>query len=141
MQARPQGWVYLTAFALLGAGCVTTATDDNDGRSVRLPTGATLLDSDRSECEGAVAIDERIVASARNSDLVIERGQNATFQVDPDTDDDFEVEWTCVGAANTDRNALECPEETSFVRITRGADDEFLLECYGDGSSSSRARR
>ena len=144
MQVRPQGWAYLTAFALLGAGCVTTATDDNDGRSVRLPTGVTLLDSDRSECEGAVAIDESIVASTRDSDFVIERGQNATFQVDADADDeDVEVEWTCVGAANTDRNALECPEETSYVRITRGADEEFLLECYGDrdGSSSSRARR
>jgi hypothetical protein len=132
MQLRPQGWLYLAAFTVLGAGCATTATDDNDGQSVRLPTGVTLLDSDRNECAGAVAIDESALGSTRRSDLVIERGQNATFEVDADADDDVEIEWTCVGAADTDRDAIECPDETSYVRIARGADDEFVLECYGD---------
>jgi hypothetical protein len=141
MQLRPQGWLYFAAFTVLGAGCVTTATDDNDGRSVRLPTGVTLLDSDRQECAGAVAIDESALGSTRRSDLVIERGQNATFEVDVDADEDVEIEWTCVGAADTDRNAVECPDETSHVRITRGADDDFVLECYGDSDAARRARR
>jgi hypothetical protein len=140
MQLRPQGWLYLAAFTVLGAGCVTTATDDNDGRSVRLPTGVTLLDSDRQECAGAVAIDESALGSTRRSDLVIERGQNATFEVDADADEDVEIEWTCVGAADTDREAVECPDETSYVRITRGADDDFVLECYGDEDAARRAR-
>jgi hypothetical protein len=143
MQIRPQGWLYLTAFAALGAGCATTTTTD-DNRTARLPTGITLLESDRNECDGSVAIDESLVASARRADLVIQRGANATFEIDADSDEDVEIEWTCVGASDTERNTAECPEETSHVRVTRAATgDEFLLECYGDtdGSSSRRARR
>jgi hypothetical protein len=132
----------LTAFVAFGAGCVTTGTDDNDGRSARLPTGVTLLDSDRDECAGSVAIDDSVIANAARSDLVIQQGQNATFQVDGDNDEDIEIEWTCVGAADTDRNATACPDETSYVRITRGAGDDFLLECFGNrGSSSGSSRR
>jgi hypothetical protein len=144
MQMRPQGWLYLTAFAVLGAGCATTTTTDEDARTARLPTGVTLLDSDRSQCEGSVAIDEAAVAGSRRADLVIQRGQNAVFELDTDADEDVEVDWTCVGSANTERNTLECPDDTSYVRVTRASTgDEFLLECYGDrdGSSESRARR
>ena len=44
------------------------------------------------------------------------------------------MDWTCVGAADADRETIECPDDTSHVRITRGSTgDEFLLECYGDG--------
>jgi len=140
MQKRPQGWLYLSAFAVLASGCALTTTTDDD-RSARLPTGVTLLESDRSECEGSVAIDESVVASARRADLVIQRGANATFEIDAD-DEDVEIEWTCVGANDTERNTAECPEETSHVRITRAATgDELVLECYGDGESASRARR
>jgi hypothetical protein len=132
MQFRPQ-WVYLTACAVLGTGCAMTTTTDEDARSARLPTGVTLLDSDRNECEGAVAIDERSIGNARRSDLVIQRGQNATFEVDADDDDDVEIDWTCVGAANADQETADCPDQTSHIRITRASTgDEFLLECYGD---------
>jgi hypothetical protein len=131
----------MTASATFVAGCVTTGTDDNDGRSARLPTGITLLDSDRDECAGSVTIDDSLIENAARSDLVIQQGQNATFQVDGDDDEDVEIEWTCVGAADTDRNAVVCPDETSYVRITRGAGDDFLLECYGDRSSAGNARR
>jgi hypothetical protein len=144
MHMRPQGWLYLSAFAVLGAGCATTTTSDEDARTARLPTGVTLLESDRNECEGSVAIDETAIAGSRRADLVVQRGQNATFEVDVDGNDDVEIEWTCVGVADADRNTAECPEETSHVRITRASTgDEFLLECYGDteGSSSRRARR
>lgn len=133
MQVRPQSWLYLATFAVLGAGCATVTTTDGDARTARLPTGVTLLESDRNECDGAVAIDETSIGNARRSDLVIQRGQNATFEVDVDDEDDVEIEWTCVGAADTDRDSADCPDDTSHVRITRASTgDEFLLECYGD---------
>ena len=133
MQIRPQSWIFVAAFAVLGSGCAVTTSTDDDARSARLPTGVTLLDSDRNECAGSVAIDEGSIASARRSDLVIQRGQNAVFEIDADDNDDVEIEWTCVGASNTDRDTVECPDETSYVRITRASTgNEFLLECYGD---------
>ncbi len=132
MQMRPQSWVLLSAFVVLGTGCVTT-TANEDARSARLPTGVTLLESDRNQCAGAVTIDEDSIANARRSDLVIQRGQNAVFTSDADDRDDVEIEWTCVGSANADRETAQCPDDTSHVRITRGANDnDFLLECYGD---------
>jgi hypothetical protein len=143
MQTRPQGWLLITGLAVFGSGCAITTASDEDARTARLPTGVTLLESDRNECEGAVAIDETAVAGARREDLVIQRGQNATFEVDVDADEDVEIDWTCVGVADADDNTAECPEETTHVRITRATTgDEFLLECYGDddGSSSRRAR-
>jgi len=144
MQMRPQGWLVLTAIAVLGAGCATsTMANDEDARTARLPTGVTLLDSDRSKCEGSVAIDDTALAGARRADLVIQRGQNAVFELDTDADDDVEIDWTCVGSADTERNTLECPDDTSYVRVTRASTgDEFLLECYGerDGSTERRAR-
>ena len=133
MHIRPQSWIYVAAFAVLGTGCATTTTTDEDARAARLPTGVTLLESDRNECEGAVAIDESALATARRSDLVIQAGENATFEVEADDDNDVEIEWTCVGAADADRESVECPDRTSHVRITRASTgDEFLLECYGD---------
>lgn len=95
-----------------------------------------MLDSNREQCAGSITIDERSVASARRSDLVISRGQNAVFEVDENDDDEIEVGWTCVGESDTERERVECPDDTSHVRITRGSTgDEFLLECYGDRDS------
>jgi hypothetical protein len=131
MQTRLESWPVLTALAVIGAGCTITGTaSDEDARSARLPTGVTLLESDRNQCAGAVAIDERRVSNGRRSDLVIQRGENATFEID---DDDEAIEWTCVGANDTARDTIDCPEDTSHVRITRATTgSEFLLECYGD---------
>lgn len=142
MQTRPQGWLSITALAVFGAGCAMTTTSDEDASAARLPTGVTLLESDRNECEGAVAIDESAIENSGRADLVIQRGQNATFEVDFDDDEDVEIDWTCVGVADAEGDTAECPEETTHVRITRATTgDEFLLECYGDvGSSSRRAR-
>ena len=143
MQTRPQGWLYLAACAVLAAGCASTSENDNrDARNARLPTGVTLLDSSREECAGSVAIDDSLIASARREDLVIQRGGNATFELDANADDDIEIDWTCVGSANTQRERIECPEDTSWVRVTRATGDDFLLECYGErGSTTRRARR
>jgi hypothetical protein len=128
---------------MFASGCALTSENDASARPVRLPTGVTLLDSDRKECDGSVAIDERAVSKARRSDLVLQRGQNAIIEVDANSNDDVEIGWTCVGSERTARNTAECPDETSHVRITRDTSgDDFLIECYGDrASSSSRARR
>jgi hypothetical protein len=133
MHNGPQGWLLMAAIAALGAGCAVTTTTDGDARAARLPTGVTLLESDRNECEGAVTIDERSIANSRRADLVVQPGENATFEVDADDGDEPEVEWMCVGSAEADRESVECPDETSHVRITRATTgDEFLLECFGD---------
>jgi hypothetical protein len=134
MQIRPQSWVYLAAFAILSAGCATTGTTGSDPRSARLPTGVTLLESDRSTCAGAVSIDADSFASARRSDLVLQRGENATFALETDVDnDDPEVQWACVGTNSAERETTECPDDTSHVRITReSTSGSFVLECYGD---------
>ena len=102
----------------------------------------TLLDSDRNQCDGSVAIDERAVSNARRSDLVVQRGQSAIIEVDADDDDVLELGWTCVGSASAARNTAECREDTSHVRITRDSTgDDFLIECYGNRGSSSRPAR
>ena len=85
-----------------------------------------------------------MIVGARE-DLVVQRGENATFQIDIDDeaeDENVEIRWTCVGDVAAEREAVGCPDETSHVRITRATGNDFLLECYGDRSSStSRARR
>jgi hypothetical protein len=133
MKIRPQILVCLTAFAALSAGCVITGASGDDARNARLPIGVTLLDIDRGQCAGAVAIDDSSIATAQTSALVIQRGQNATFRVDADYDEDVEVDWTCIGSASAVEHGTECPDDTSHVRITRElTGSEFLLECYGD---------
>jgi|SRR5688572_808323 len=142
MVSRPQGWLFLAAVAVLGAGCASPSrTTDEDAQAARLPTGVTLLDSNREECAGPVAIDDSLIAGARE-DLVVQRGENATFELDADQDEDVAIRWTCVGSASAERESVGCPEETSHVRVTRATGNDFLLECYGNrGSSTSRARR
>ena len=134
MQVRSQSFMFLAAFVVLGTGCTTLGTTNDDARTARLPTGVTLLDSNREECAGSIAIDEDSVG--RGSDVVVARGQNAVFQVEENDDDEVEVTWTCVGAADADSERVECPEDTSHVRITRDSTgDNFLFECYGERSS------
>jgi hypothetical protein len=124
---------WLAPLALLAA-CATTTQDGTS--SARLPTGVTLLESDRSDCDGTVRVDEDSIApSSRRDDVVVRAGQNAVFPVEDD-----DIQWTCVGtdAADTDTEITECPANTSHVRITRSsADDDFLFECYGRRASTS----
>jgi hypothetical protein len=144
MQIRPQSWVYLAAFAISSAGCTTLSTTSSDPRTARLPTGVTLLDSNRDQCAGSIAIDATSFAGARRSDLVLQRGENATFELDTDVDDndDLEVEWTCVGTGTAERESTDCPDDTSYVRITReSTGNDFLLECYGDRDRDVRDSR
>jgi len=141
MQTRPQGWLYLAALAAFSAGCVYGSnTSESDARNARLPTGVTLLASKRDDCAGTVAIDNSVVGSARREGLVVQRGENATFRVGTDAYDDVEVKWTCVGTTASERETVSCPDETSYVRITRATGDDFLLECYGGRGSSATSR-
>lgn len=103
------------------AACVTT--DPTNETGARLPDGVTLLESGEDSCEGVVHIAEGI----RGSEVVVRAGQNASFRATGD-----EIEWTCVGESSASEDSLECPDDTSYVRITRpAAGDDFLVECYG----------
>jgi hypothetical protein len=109
------------------AGCATSSTG-TDPTGARLPTGVTLLESDRDSCSGVVHVDESSVSSAR--EVVVRPGQNASFKVDTD-----EIEWTCIGEADADAERLQCPDRTTYVRISRpAAGQEFLVECYGSSA-------
>jgi hypothetical protein len=130
--------IVLSVGALLAllAACTTTTTTEDGTRAARLPTGVTLLESDRSACDGAVRVDEDSIApSGRSDDLVVRVGQNAVFPIEDD-----DIQWTCVGAtaADTDTEVTECPANTSHVRITRASTgDDFVFECYGRAASGS----
>ena len=116
------------------AGCtVANSGLDESSRDARLPTGVTLLESDREECEGVVELREGSVRTndrARTNDrtgLLVRQGQNATFEVD-----DEHIELTCVGESSTNSETIDCPTDTSHVRISRSTQgDDFVLECYG----------
>ena len=141
MQIRPQGWLYLTALAALTAGCVYGSnTSQSDARNARLPTGVTLLASKGNDCAGTVAIDDSVVAGSSREGLVVQRGENATFKVSAEAYDDVQIKWTCVGTTASERETVNCPDETSYVRITRAEGDDFLLECYGGRGSSTTSR-
>ena len=133
MQIRPQSLVFFGSFCSVQRW---VRDDDYDRRGCArraFATGVTLLESDRSECAGSVAIDERLVSGARRADLVIQPGQNAVFEIDANDDNDVDIDWTCVGTSDTDEETVECPDETSYVRVTRASTgDDFLFECYGD---------
>ena len=130
MQSPSRTWIFATTCAALAVGCVVTTTDE-DAASARLPTGVTLLESDRADCAGPIAIDEDSIQNSANDDFVVQAGQNATYEID--ADDDVEIEWSCVGAADVEEQSIECPAGTSHLRITRASTgDEFLVECFGE---------
>jgi hypothetical protein len=105
------------------AGCAVSTGADPTG--ARLPTGVTLLESDRNTCAGVVHVDEHSVSSTR--EIVVRPGQNASFRVGGE-----QIQWTCIGEANADDDRLQCPDRTTYVRITRpAAGQDFLVECYG----------
>jgi len=104
------------------AGCATTGPTDETG--ARLPDGVTLLESTQDRCSGIVHVNE----GPRGSDEVVLRpGENASFRVS-----DERIEWVCIGESSTSDDDIDCPDDTSYVRITRpSAGEQFLLECYG----------
>ncbi len=117
----------VATFVAIG-GCATdTARVGSEPAAAQLPSGVTLLDSDRGQCNGAVEIGRQSVRGTGSADLVVREGQNATFQA---ADDD--ILWSCLNGVTAQRQRTQCPAATTYVRITRGATaDNFLIECYG----------
>lgn len=114
------------------AGCAATAPglgDEAGGTS--LPSGLTLLDSDEGSCEGTVQVADEMVDGdgGLDSELYVEPGENATFELSERYD---ELEWACVDSGSPDVDTMRCPRGTAYVRITRASiGDELLFECYG----------
>ena len=120
-----QKWFLLSVSMTIASGCTLMAESGDDTQSASLPTGVTLLESDNNECAGAVAIDEDSIAGSR--------GENAVFEIEVAEGDAVDIDWICVGVADADEETVECPDDTSHIRITRAlTEDEFLLECYGE---------
>jgi hypothetical protein len=96
------------------AGCVVTSERDT------LPTGVTMLGSDAGYCDGPIEIDA-------DPDVTVDEGESITLAVDDD-----EIDWQCLAGSPQAGGELECPDGTSYVRITRQEDEEeFTLECFG----------
>lgn len=111
-----------TALALLcGLTMSTTAfADDRDDSG--LPHDAQVLKSDDTECDGV------LMASGLKSDETAERvkeGDERTFKVQGQN-----VPWTCLGEEGSRSGTMECPEQTTHVRITHEG-NVAKFECYG----------
>lgn len=109
----------------VGAGCAAIGYGPSkDSLNAQLPSGVRLLSSDRERCRGNVQVEES------NRGLVLHEGQNATFRVQESEDEG--VEWSCIGEQTSKSEGLGCPEDTSYVRVTRaGETDQVLFDCYG----------
>lgn len=120
---------FAVAPIVLLAGCASTSGLGERAGGTRLPTGVTLLRSDQEQCSGVVQVyDEKGSNRKERPELVVRRGENATFVVK----DEDELEWTCVGESSTDSEDVNCPNDTSHVRVTRAATGgDLLFECYG----------
>jgi hypothetical protein len=108
-------------------GCEMTRTPGlgEETGATRLPTGLRLLEADDAACLGTV----QLLTGIRAADeaLRIAAGENATFRIEQD-----EIAWACLDEQSAASETLECPVESTYVRITRGAaGQEILFECYG----------
>jgi hypothetical protein len=146
MQKLLAGTAGLLLTVLLG-GCAAVNTPGlgEEAGNATLPSGARLLDSEQGECDGMVQVDPDTLEGEGeslddmddgddmddvDSEFFVESGQNATFELDEDGDDD--VGWTCIGEdGDSDSHTMNCPDGTDYVRVTRADDgDDVLLECF-----------
>lgn len=88
-----------------------------------LALGATLLQAEETECQGA------LIASGigRSGEEVhgIRAGEERLFSVA-----DQVVPWACLGARTARSDVMECPNETTDVRISNDG-NVARFECYG----------
>jgi len=117
--------------AWLVAGAVAGSAVSAQEVGTRLPNGVTLLGADVTPCRNTLVIeprgeqgDERV---RRDDDETrVREGQFVVLEVD-----DPNVGWVCLGDS-TRSDTLECPGETTHVRISRSIDDDVVLfECFG----------
>ena len=114
-------------FAALLTGCALSGTAGlgEEAGATRLPSGLTLLGSETFECGGTVQVVSGV--RARDSELQIAAGQNATYRVD-----NGDIGWACLERGSPASDTVRCSAETTHVRITTAAvGRELLFECYG----------
>ena len=125
--------IVIAVFGVL-AGCATGSSGGQSSLYSRLPTGITLLDTDTGRCTGSVQVREEQDGRTHDQELLLKPGENATFAVNVAKGD--ELEWSCIGDARSVNAEVDCPDETSHVRISRRADGaDLALECYGHRAS------
>jgi len=108
-----------------GCGVIGTAGLGEEAGSSRLPTGLTLLEADDAECSGIVELEAGVRADTDERRVL--PGQNATFELA-----DEDIGWVCLDERFPDAESLDCPRDTTHVRVTRGTGgEEVLFECYG----------
>ncbi len=111
------------------SGCAHNAAGlGEQAGTTRLPTGLTLLDSQKDQCAGNVQIDQGSVAARKPSrDLLVRPGEHGSFKVDSD-----DLKWACIQGNAPNVQTLSCPERTQYVRLTRSEQGGSLLfECFG----------
>ena len=96
----------------------------------RLPNGVTLLGADAAPCRDTLVIEQSgEEGDARFEDDEVARvrqGQFIVLEVD-----DPNVGWVCLGDSSRS-DTMECPSETTHVRISRNIEDDVVLfECFG----------
>ncbi|HEX6992723.1 MAG TPA: hypothetical protein VF339_01110 [Gammaproteobacteria bacterium] len=110
------------------AGCAASAQEVG----TRLPNGVTLLGADSAPCADVLMIEpsgggEDDAPDLRDDDVArVREGQFVVLEVtDPN------VGWVCLGDP-TRSDTMECPSETTHVRISRNIDEDVVLfECFG----------
>lgn len=114
----------LCGFASLG-----TVSFGQDPGNARLPIGSTLLGADDTACNGDVVIESGI-SRANDRERRVSAGQNVLFEVDSGN-----VGWSCDGGSGRS-DTMECPNETTHIRIARSERDNVVLfECYGSSGN------
>lgn len=102
---------------IMASGCVVV----DDRRTDEMPNGVTLLETEKAECYGPLEFQG-------DPDVVVGDGEDATFEV-VDADD---IDWQCLADGGREEGELNCPDDTRYVRVTRGEeDDDFTMECFG----------
>lgn len=88
-----------------------------------LPSGATLLGSGDTECQGA------LLASGFGRDGTdvygIREGEEQVLEVS-----DLSVPWACLGSRSARADVMECPSGTTDVRIAHEG-NVVRFECFG----------
>lgn len=132
MQKLLKSCALLACFLFMTGCAATTPGLGDDGGTTRLPSGLTLLDSDKKVCDGTVQVDDDTIEDKGlgfQSELFVNPGANATFQFE---DGYYEVDWACISNNSSDVDNMRCPHDATHLRITRATTGgELLFECYG----------
>ena len=123
---RVQLGLAVLSLSLLG-GCGTMGATGlgEEAGGTNLPTGLRLLGADDGPCAGPVQLVSGIRDDADR--LRISPGQNVTFRVE-----EQDVGWACLDEQSAASDTMECPDETTHLRVTHAAGGrEVLFECYG----------